>query len=42
MQIDLKKLIKQLEREKHELDGTLRDLEWQLNTEAKVLIFVSF
>ncbi|XP_065058545.1 coiled-coil domain-containing protein 169-like [Rhopilema esculentum] len=34
-EIELKRLIKQLEREKHELDGNLKDLEWQLDTEAK-------
>lgn len=34
--IELKRLIKQLGREKHELRGCLKDLEWQLDTEAKV------
>ncbi len=34
--VELKQLIKQLQREKREVDGTLRDLEWQLDTESKV------
>ena len=29
-------MIKQLTKEKHELEGFLRDLEWQLDKEAKV------
>jgi len=34
-EIDLKKLLKHCSKEKRELEGYRRDLEWQLDTEAK-------
>ena len=35
-QTDIRKLMKQLERDKIELQGQLRDLEWRLDNESKV------
>eukprot|EP00794_Sanderia_malayensis_P006817 gene6817-7586_t len=34
-EVELRRLIKQFERERRELSGTLKDLEWQLDTESK-------
>lgn len=35
-QVDVKKLMKQLDREKIDLEGQLKDLEWRLNNESRV------
>ena len=35
-QAEIRKLMKQLERDKIELQGQLRDLEWRLDNESKV------
>ncbi len=34
-EVELRRLIKQLEREKLQMTGTLKDLEWQLDSESK-------
>lgn len=35
-QAEIRKLMRQLERDKIELQGQLRDLEWRLDNESKV------
>ena len=36
LQAEVRKLMRQLDRDKLELEGTLRDLEWRLDNESKV------
>lgn len=41
-QVEIRKLMKQLDREKRDLEGQLNDLEWRLNNESRVSILLFY
>ena len=40
IQASLRKMLKQLEREKASMEGQLRDYEWRLDQESKVCLIL--
>ena len=42
LQVEIRKLMKQLDREKRDLEGQLNDLEWRLNNESRVSILLFY